>query len=284
VERPAQTVHLKAESRRLDLWLLAGVAIAACTIMAGIISTGIGLRYFLQPTGALIVLGGTLGVTLITTPPSSLFHSISRVRHLFSAPSADRGALIEEMVQYARLARRGGTMVFERVAPSSSDDFLRSALLLALDVKDRAELQTALEMELRLRERQGEADAKTFEVAGGFAPTLGIIGTVIGLIDVMRQFSNIQAVGAGIGTAFVSTIYGLVLANLLLLPMAHRIHARVAERFEIQELMAEGVLCLVDGIHPSLIRLRLAAFLREPEPVRSARAGERVPLTTRANG
>ena len=252
--------------------------------MAGIISTGIGLRYFLQPTGALIVLGGTLGVTLITTPPSSLFHSISRVRHLFSAPSADRGALIEEMVQYARLARRGGTMVFERVAPSSSDDFLRSALLLALDVKDRAELQTALEMELRLRERQGEADAKTFEVAGGFAPTLGIIGTVIGLIDVMRQFSNIQAVGAGIGTAFVSTIYGLVLANLLLLPMAHRIHARVAERFEIQELMAEGVLCLVDGIHPSLIRLRLAAFLREPEPVRSARAGERVPLTTRANG
>lgn len=253
-------------------------------MIAGIVSTGIGLNYFLHPTGALIVLGGTLGVTLITTPPSALINSIRRVRQLFSTPAADRAALIDEIAGYARMTRREGNKIFEKVAPDCSNEFLRSALLLALDVKNRAELQMALEMEMRLRERQGELDAKTFEVAGGFAPTIGIIGTVIGLIDVLRQFSNVAAVGSGIGTAFVSTIYGLALANLLLLPMAHRIRARVAERFEIQELMAEGVLYLVDGVHPSLLRLKLAAFLREPAPQSPGRNSNEMAIPSGANG
>ena len=122
---------------------------------------------------------------------------------------------------------------------------------------------TVLETELRMRERQGETDAKTLEVAGGFAPTIGIIGTVVGLIEVMRHFSNLQSVGFGIGTAFVSTIYGLALAKLLLLPAAHRIRARVAENFEIQEMIIEGVLSLTDHVHPALIRLRLSAYMRQ---------------------
>jgi len=133
---------------------------------------------------------------------------------------------------------------------------------MALDVKTRAELLAALETELRLMERQGETDAKVVEVAGGFVPTIGIIGTVMGLIDVMHHFSDFGSVGSGIGTAFVSTIYGLVLANLVLLPISHRMRSRVAATFEIQELIIEGVLCLYDELHPTLVRLRLAAFLR----------------------
>jgi chemotaxis protein MotA len=151
----------------------------------------------------------------------------------------------------------------ESAVGESRYEFLRNAVLLAMDVRDRAELQSALELELRLRERRGEADAKELEVAGGFAPTIGIIGTVIGLIDVMRQFTNVPAIGYGIGTAFVSTIYGLALANLVLLPLAHRIRARVAETIEDQELMVEGTLYLVDAVHPSLIRMKLGAFLRK---------------------
>ena len=103
-------------------------------------------------------------------------------------------------------------------------------------------------MELQMAERQGEADAKTLEVAGGFAPTLGIVGTVIGLIDVLRQFANLTSAGYGIGTAFVSTIYGLALANLLLLPMAHRIRARVAEAFETAASKYLG-----DPLEPALL-------------------------------
>jgi chemotaxis protein MotA len=210
-----------------------------------------------------MVLGGTLGVILVTTPSHALLHSARRVLELFSAQPVSREALIEEIVAYARASRFGGMAALEQTIQTAGDDFLREALLLAMDAKDRAELQAVLETGLRMRERQGEADAKTLEVAGGFAPTLGILGTVVGLIDVLRQFSNLESAGFGIGTAFVSTIYGLGLANLVLLPAAYRIRARVAETFEIHELISEGVLCLFDQLHPALIRHRLSSFLRK---------------------
>jgi chemotaxis protein MotA len=174
---------------------------------------------------------------------------------LVSSEEVNREALIEEIILYARMARRGSLLALESVVPKVTHPFLAQALQLALDVGNRAELQAVLENELRMRERQGETDAKTLEVAGGFAPTIGIIGTVVGLIEVLRHFANVQSVGFGIGTAFVSTIYGLAMANLL--------RARVAENFEIQELIIEGVLSVTDNVHPALIRLRLSAYMRQ---------------------
>ena len=259
-----------SSTRRVDIWLVVGVAIAFGATLAGIHSTGVGLRYFFQPTGALIVLGGTLGVILVTTPGHSLVHSFRCVMDLFCTTQVNRETLIEEIVYYSRTARRAGILALEPLVPTITDSFLRNSLQFALDVTNRTELQQVLEAELRMAERQGEADARALEVAGGFAPTIGIIGTVVGLIEVLRQFSNLQSVGYGIGTAFVSTIYGLALANLLLLPAAHRIRARVAERVEIQEMMLEGVLGIVDRAHPYLIRMRLGTFLRKntrrPDP------------------
>jgi len=248
---------------RLDGLFLAGLLIAFTAVLIGVASTGISLSYFLQPTGAVIVLGGTLGVTLITTPRCSLLNSARRVTQLLAASDQDAAALIEQIVEYAQ-ARRRGIMVLEPLIPRIPNAMLRKGLQLACDLTDRAELRSILETELRMAERQGEADAKTLEVAGGFAPTIGIIGTVVGLIDVLRNFSNLQTVGHGIGTAFISTIYGLALANLVLLPAAHRIRAQAAENFETQELILEGVLAIVDGLHPSLIRMRLGSFLRKP--------------------
>ena len=194
---------------------------------------------------------------------------------LIASQEVNREALIEEIIFYARVARRGSLLALEPLVPQAAHPFFGQALQLALDVGSRTELQAVLETELRMRERQGEADAKTLEVAGGFAPTIGIIGTVVGLIEVLRHFANLQSVGFGIGTAFVSTIYGLAMANLLLLPAAHRIRARVAENFEIQELIIEGVLSLADNVHPALIRLRLNAYIRQPR--REIRARRRNP-------
>ena len=250
---------------RLDVSFLAGIVIALGAIVIGICATHVGLTYFLQPTGAVIVLGGTLGVILITTPRHSLLHSAQRITELFAAEEFDRNALIEEIITLARMSRRGGIIALEPVIKKTTNVFLRETLQLALDGQTRDELQVVLETQLRMNERHGESDAKALEVAGGFAPTIGIIGTVVGLIEVLRQFSNLQAVGSGIGTAFVSTIYGLALANLLLLPAAHRIRARVAENFETQELIIEGVLAVIDGLHPALIRVRLNSFVREPK-------------------
>ena len=249
--------------RRIDLVFVLGLVVALGAIIAGIAAAGISVTYFFQPAGVLIVVGGTLGVMLVTTPKDSLVHSFRHVMDLISSEEVNREALIEEIIFYARVARRGSLLALEPLVPQAAHPFLGQALQLALDVSNRAELQTVLETELRMRERQGETDAKTLEVAGGFAPTIGIIGTVVGLIEVLRHFANLQSVGFGIGTAFVSTIYGLAMANLLLLPAAHRIRARVAENFEIQELIIEGVLSLTDSVHPALIRLRLSAYMRK---------------------
>jgi len=246
-----------------DRWILAGIAIAVATIIAGIASTGVSLRYFLQPTAAWIVLGGTLGVTLITTPRSSLLHAVRRVFGLLRQPAVNREELVDEIVSFVRTARVQGMLAMEPRIGQINNAFLREMLALALDVKSRSEFQATLETKLRLHERQGDADAKVLEVAGGFAPAIGVIGTVVGLIDVLRQFSNMNSVAFGIGTAFVSTMYGLALANLILLPASHRIRASVAEAFEIEEMIVEGGLCLIDGTHPSLVRERLNCFLRQ---------------------
>jgi chemotaxis protein MotA len=247
----------------VDRWIVGGIAIAVVTVIAGIASTGVSLRYFLQPTAAWIVLGGTCGVTLITTPRKALAHAVQRVFGLLRQPAIDREDLMNEIVSSVRIARLQGMLAVEPRIKQINNGFLREMLGLAIDVKSRGEFQSILETKLRLHERQGDADAKVLEVAGGFAPAIGVIGTVVGLIDVLRQFSNMNSVAFGIGTAFVSTMYGLALANLILLPAAHRIRASVAEAFEIEEMIVEGGLCLIDGTHPSLVRERLNCFLRQ---------------------
>jgi chemotaxis protein MotA len=270
LSRQTRTQEAVVRERRasgVDLSFVIGVVIALGATIAGICATHVGLSYFLQPTGAVIVLGGTLGVILITTPRHSLAHSARRIVNLFKADEVDRDALIEEIISLARIARRGGIIALDSSIAKTTNTFLRDALQLAVDGQNREELQAVLETQLRMNERHGDSDAKALEVAGGFAPTIGIIGTVVGLIEVLRQFSSLQAVGSGIGTAFVSTIYGLVLANLLLLPAAHRIRARVAENYETQELVIEGLLSILDSLHPSLIRIRLNSFVRRPKPI-----------------
>jgi chemotaxis protein MotA len=248
--------------RRLDLSMLAGIVIALTATIAGIAATGVKLTYFVQPTGALIVLGGTFGVMFITTPLDSLLHSIRRVAGLLWSREVDRVELLEEIMTYVRTARTVSLLGLEPMIARTKNAFLAESLTLAIDVQQRAELQTALETKIRMREREGEHDAKILEVAGGFAPTIGVMGTVVGLIDILRQFSNLASVANGIGMAFVSTIYGLGLANLILLPAAGRIRARTAVEFEAHELIMEGVMCLFDGLHPSLVRDRLMSHLR----------------------
>jgi len=259
-DSPPQT----AATRRLDLGMFAGIAVALVALVAGIAATGVRLSSFLQPSGILIVFGGTLGVTFVTSPRNALTNAARRIGDLIWERPVDRAQLISEIMTCVRAARTRGLLGIEPLIATRSHPFLRDTLRLALDVQ-RTELKAAIETKLRLRERAGEADAKTFEVAGGFAPTIGVIGTVVGLVDVLRRFSDVASVAGGVGTAFASTLYGLGLANLILLPLAHRIRATVAEKFETEELILEGALCILEGVHPSLVPERLNAFLRESQ-------------------
>ena len=248
------------KTRRLDTSMLAGIVIACLAVAAGIAQTGVSFAYFLQPTGFFIVIIGTIGITIVTTPRPALERAARRAIGLFQQKDSLRKEdVIEEIVSFARISRTNGILALEPIAQQASNAFLQSALLFALDVKDRRELQTALEDRVRLEEQQGGADARVLEAAGGFAPTIGVMGTVVGLIDALHQFTDVPSVAGGMAVAFVSTLYGLALANLVLLPFANRIRARVVESFEIEALMTEGVLCLFDGIHPQLVRQRLGA-------------------------
>ena len=248
-----------------DTWLFGGLLLGAIAVIGGIAISGAELRYFFQPSSALIVLGGTFAITLVTSPRKSLEQACRRVWTLRTSGTSGRETLIEEIVEYARVARRGGMLTLEPMVPKIKNEHLRNGLLMALDVRDLSELQVVLDTELKLAERHGQADASSLEVAAGYAPTIGILGTVVGLIEVLKHFSDLKMIGPGIGAAFVSTIYGLAAANFLLLPLAHRIHARVAEDCETRELIGEGVLCIYTIMHPSLVRQRLAPYLREED-------------------
>jgi chemotaxis protein MotA len=231
-------------------------------LVAGIAVTGVSARSFFQPTGLLIVVGGTLGVMLITTPVGTLLLALRHASGLLSAGDVtSRQDLIEEMVSYAKTVRFKGLVALEPVIDRVSHPFLKDALLLAMDTENRGELRSVLENKLRFCERQSESSARVLEIAGGYSPTLGVLGAVIGLVDILRQFSSLAVIASGVAVAFTSTIYGLALANLVLLPAAHRVRARALEIFELQALMIEGTECLRDGVQPTLVRQRLESFV-----------------------
>jgi len=268
-ESPAQSAVLSPGASRpreasagLDHGLVLGLAIAAAAVIAGIGSTGISLGYFLQPTGALIVLGGTLGVMLISSPRMALVRALRRAAGLLQpARTPVPEALIEEILELARSVRNGGLLRLEPSLAKIRNAFLRQVLALGLDAGNREEFRAALETILRARGGQGEGDAKVFETAAGFAPTIGVLGTVVGLIGALRHFSDIGGVSVAVGTAFLSTLYGLALANLILLPAAHRIRAASESGAYLDELTAEGALGIYDGIHPTMLRERLAGYI-----------------------
>ena len=247
----------------LDPGMFLGIAVMSIAMVAGIAATGISARYFCQPTGLLIVFGGTIGAMLVTTPITALIDTIKSALSLFSAgDSLNREDLIEELVSYAKIVRFKGILAIEPVLNDITHGFLKDGLSVGIDSGDRNEMRSAMENKIRIYERESDSHARILEIAGGFSPTMGVLGTVVGLVDILRQFSTIATIGSGVAVAFTSTIYGLAFANLLLLPAAYRIRARALENLQLQELMMEGALCLFDGFQPRLLRHRLEGLSR----------------------
>ena len=178
---------------------------------------------------------------------------------LFEQPVSP-GVLIEEIIEYATKARKNGLVSLEEDAARIADPFLQKALTLAVDGTDLQEIRKMLELEIGLDEHHAEAEAKVFEAAGGYAPTIGIIGAVLGLIQVMKNLSNIDEVGRGIGVAFVATVYGVGIANVFLLPAANKIKSRAQAELQMKELIVEGVAGIIEGLNPKLIRSKLEAY------------------------
>jgi chemotaxis protein MotA len=245
---------------RIDFGSIAGLAVALLGILGGLVMEGGKLRDVAQITAALIVLGGTSGAVLISMPMSVVAGALRRFAGVFRETGDPPGAVIDEVIGYATKARKNGLVSLEQDADQVQDPFLRRALNLAVDGTDLQEIKSMLNLEIDLECERAEAEAKVFEAAGGYAPTIGIIGAVLGLIQVMKNLANIDEVGHGIAVAFVATVYGVGSANLLFLPAAAKIKARVHAGRQRKDLIVEAVAGIVEGLNPKLLRIKLEAY------------------------
>ena len=270
----------KKPSTRPDIATLGGLLLAAGAIFGGLILEGGKLTDITQITALMIVLGGTVGAVMVTTPLKTLTRAAKYLGNVFFEKQEEPQQVIEEIISYATKARKNSIISLESDLDNISDPFLRKAISLSVDGTDLQELRKMMELDLDLQQRSGEAVAKVYEAAGGYAPTIGIIGAVLGLIQVMKHLENIEEVGRGIAVAFVATVYGVALANLFFLPAANKIKARLHDTLHIKELMLEGVLSIVEGLNPKLIRVKLNAFaegeVSAPEKAKAPRAARTV--------
>lgn len=254
-----------------DLATIAGLVVALAGILGGLILEGGKIQDVSQVTAALIILGGTLGAVMVTTPLPVLLRAFKKLSAVFMDAAQPADALIEEILAYATKARKHGVVALEQDAAAVEDPFLRKALNLAVDGTDLQELRKMMELEISLEEQRGEAEAKVYEAAGGYAPTIGIIGAVLGLIQVMKHIQNVDEVGHGIAVAFVATVYGVGASNLFFLPAGNKLRARLQERIQIRELMLDGVVGIVEGLNPKLIKVKLEAYATPAAPAKKSK-------------
>jgi len=266
----------KAPSSRLDPASIGGVVVGVGGILAGLILDKGKITDVEQVNAALIVFGGTLGAVMLNTPLEVLMGAARKLGSVFFERVQPIAQTIDEIIGHATHARKQGIVSLEDEAAKIQDPFLRKALNLAVDGIEMSQIRSIMELEIDLMEQRGEAEAKAFETAGGYSPTIGIIGAVLGLMQVMKSLANIDEVGRGIAAAFVATVYGVGAANLFFLPASGKLRARLRSQVQFRELMLEGVLAIVEGLNPKLIRTRLEAYLVQPtrkeKPARESRA------------
>ena len=245
----------------MDIFAIVGLFFGITFILIGQAMEGGNLGQLLQVTAAFIVFGGTGGAVILSFPPNILKKAIMLIKDVFVPPVVDMDGLIAEIVKYAQKARREGLIVLEKEAKTASDALLTMGLEAVADGADPTLVQSMLENQIGQQEIEVHTAAKVFESAGGYSPTLGIIGAVMGLIQVMQNLSDPSALGAGIAVAFVATIYGLFAANLLLIPLGTRIKLNYGKVFLAKEVMLEGILAIQAGESPALIERKLRSFI-----------------------
>jgi len=254
----------KSGGIRPDLATLGGLVLALTGIIGGLILEKGAIKDISQGTAALIVLGGTFGAVMVTCPMGVVLGALKALRMVFFEQASSMQETIDQLIQFATKARKNGIVSLEAEAAGIPDPFLRKALNLAVDGTDLQELRKMMEIDIGLGEQVAEAEAKVWEAAGGYAPTVGIIGAVMGLIQVMKHLEDIKEVGHGIAVAFVATVYGVASANLFFLPAANKLKSRMKDSAVLKELMLEGVVGIVEGLNPTLIRMKLESYIATP--------------------
>lgn len=246
----------------MDKGSVIGVIVAIAGILAGLVIEGGNIGQILQPTAALIVFGGTLGAVLLQYPLQTVLAAFRRLTHIFAAPRKQNDELIKTLIGFANKARRNGVVSLDDDLKSIQDPFLRQAIMLAVDGTEPTELRKIMQVSLDSVTDLEDQLPSVFESAGGFSPTIGILGAVLGLIQVMQHLDNISEVGRGIAVAFVATIYGVAAANLFFLPFAGKMRIQLREDSQRREMMLEGVISILEGMNPRMLEVKLSGFLQ----------------------
>jgi chemotaxis protein MotA len=245
----------------MDFASIAGVLLAVLGILGGLKIEGGSIAQVTQPTAMMIVLGGTLGAVMLQFPLPVFRIAMKQFASIFFATATDGDGVIRQIVAFAVKARRNGITSLDDDLEGVDDPFLKQTLMLAIDGIEPAEVRRIMRLDLENKADGEERIPQVFESAGGFSPTVGIIGAVIGLIQVMQRLDDIAAVGHGIAVSFVATIYGVGLANLVFLPAAGKLRIRQQEEQRLKEMMLEGVISIQEGMNPRMIEIKLRTYL-----------------------
>ena len=247
----------------MDIGSIVGLVLSFGLILLGNKLEGGHINSLIQETAALIVLGGTAGACILQFPTRVTIASFKSLITVFKPKSINAYAIIEQIVEFAKRARREGILALEKEIPEISDPFFAKALRMAVDGLEPKQLVETMETELATFEEEQEGPVKFWEAAGGYAPTVGILGAVLGLIHVMQNLTEPEKLGGGIAVAFVATIYGVGSANLLFLPFSNKLKFNGKNLLKAREIMLKGVLLIQEGINHSIIEEQLKSYLDE---------------------
>jgi chemotaxis protein MotA len=269
---PIKTTY-KKDSLRPELATILGLLVACSCMLGGLLLEGGKVADVQQVTAAMIVFGGTLGAVLVTTPFPVFLSALRRFPSILVRRPQPFRQTLHRIIRFAEQARRNGVASLELEADGIEDAFLRKALLLAVDGTDLREIREVMALDMDAEIERREAEEKVWESAAGYAPTIGIIGAVLGLIQVMKHLDNISEVGRGIAVAFVATVYGVATANILFFPAAGKLKAQNRDLARLRDMMVEGVIAIAEGMNPRLIQLKLEAFQAPTAALRGQKTG-----------
>jgi chemotaxis protein MotA len=245
----------------MDLYSIIGLILAVIAVTVGAVLKGAGLKALVSSAAFMIVVVGTAAAIMIQTPNHVMKRAMGMLPWIFRPPRLLPEALIEKLVEWSNIARKQGLLGLEPMIEDESDAFLRKGLQLLVDGNEPDAIRGTLEVELQTRETADLRAAKVFEGMGVYAPTLGIIGAVLGLMAVMQNLADPSKLGKGIAAAFVATVYGIGFANLLFLPVANKLKVAVQANSHVQEMLIEGLTAIAQGENPRNLESRLRGYL-----------------------
>ncbi|HPR07377.1 MAG TPA: flagellar motor protein [Denitromonas sp.] len=244
----------------MDSISLIGLVLGLAAILVGQVLEGGHISSLVQPTAFMIVIGGTLGAVMLQSPLRVFKDGMRMAKWIIVPPAATHAELIDRVVGWSHVARREGLLALENQIAGVGDTFTQKGIQLLVDGVEPDRLRDVMEVEITAWESRMKLGAKIWEAAGGYAPTIGILGAVMGLIHVMENLTDPSKLGAGIAVAFVATIYGVGSANLVFLPMAKKLQAHVARLVSLREMLVDGLVGIANGDNPRIIESRLQGY------------------------